>query len=82
MQRCDILKQENEQVSAQAGKLRTDLSTQTRKVNDAEKLIQRQKPQLERLRKLQRHFQEAQRRFVVTRDPGSINHAHVMHTYM
>ena len=57
-------------------KLHTDLSTQTRKANDAQKLLRSQKPELERLRGMEKHMQEAQQRFVVTRDP---HHTHVMH---
>ena len=57
MQRCDILNQEKEDVSAEVDELRDDLLAQKRKGNDTEKLIQR-------LRAMEEHMQEAQQRFV------------------
>ena len=57
MQRCDTLKQEKDDFSAEVDKLRADLLTQKRKSNDTEKLIQR-------LRAMEEHMQEAQQRFV------------------
>ena len=57
MQRCDILNQEKEDVSAEVDKLRADLLTQKRKTNDTDKLIQR-------LSGMEEHMQEAKQRFV------------------
>ena len=57
MQRCDTLKQEKDDFSAEVDKLHADLLTQKRKSNDTEKLIQR-------LRAMEEHMQEAQQRFV------------------
>ena len=57
MQRCEILNQEKEDVSAEVDKLRADLFTQKRKANDTDKLIQR-------LSGMEEHMQEAKQRFV------------------
>ena len=67
MYRCEILQQENEEVSAENDKLSSALVMQTRKQNTAEN----------RVEKLKKEFTRLQQRFVCCHTWPTINHSYI-----